>query len=189
MYRAHDDASAAEPCVSSSQTSNCAPSRACRVRIPPAGHHGPRASASAPGVPPTGSWGPCPPGYAARPARGVSGQPRSKAVERGGDMTTPDAERREQSIAEHVRGLSEESAALVREQAQLIREDLIGELKRLGIGGGMLAGAGLLGLGAFGTLTAGVGGALGGGARGAPGRASPSGGGAGGGATRGAARR
>jgi hypothetical protein len=69
-------------------------------------------------------------------------------------MTRPDAERREQSIAEHVRGLSEESAGLVREQAQLIREDLIGELKRLGVGGGMLGGAGLLGLGAFGTLTA-----------------------------------
>ena len=47
-------------------------------------------------------------------------------------MSTPEAERREQSIAEHVRGLSEESAGLVREQAQLIREDLIGEFKRLG---------------------------------------------------------
>jgi Putative Actinobacterial Holin-X, holin superfamily III len=82
-------------------------------------------------------------------------------------MTRPDAERREQSIAEHVRGLSEESAGLVREQAQLIREDLIGELKRLGVGGGMLGGAGLLGLGAFGTLTAGLVSAFGGGKRGA----------------------
>jgi hypothetical protein len=82
-------------------------------------------------------------------------------------MTTPDAERREQSIAEHVRGLSEESAGLVREQAQLIREDLIGELKRLGVGGGMLGGAGLLGLGAFGTLTAGLVSAFGGRKRGA----------------------
>jgi hypothetical protein len=82
-------------------------------------------------------------------------------------MTTPDAERREQSIAEHVRGLSEESAGLVREQAQLIREDLIGELRRLGVGGAMLGGAGLLGLGAFGTLTAGLVSAFGGGKGGA----------------------
>ena len=82
-------------------------------------------------------------------------------------MATPEAERREQSIAEHVRGLSEESAGLVREQAQLIREDLIGELKRLGLGGVMLSGAGLLGLGAFGTLTAGLISAFGGGKRGA----------------------
>jgi hypothetical protein len=70
------------------------------------------------------------------------------------NMATPEAERREQSIAEHVRGLSEESAGLVREQAQLIREDLVGELKGLGRGGVMLSGAGLLGLGTFGALTA-----------------------------------
>ena len=82
-------------------------------------------------------------------------------------MATPEAERREQSIAEHVRGLSEESAGLVREQAQLIRDDLIDELKRLGVGGVMLGGAGLLGLGAFGAATAGLVGALGGGTRGA----------------------
>jgi len=82
-------------------------------------------------------------------------------------MSTPDAERREQSIAEHVRGLSEESAGLVREQAQLIREDLIDELKRLGLGGVMLGGAGLLGLGAFGALTAGLVSAFGAGKRGA----------------------
>jgi Putative Actinobacterial Holin-X, holin superfamily III len=82
-------------------------------------------------------------------------------------MATPEAERRERSIAEHVRGLSEESAGLVREQAQLIREDLMGELKRLGLGGAMLGGAGLLGLGAFGTLTAGLVNAFGGGKRGA----------------------
>src|SRR3954470_13899561 len=82
-------------------------------------------------------------------------------------MTTPDAERRQQSIAEHVRGLSEESAGLVREQARLIREDLMTEVKRLGIGGVMLGGAGLLGLAAFATLTAGLVSALGGGKRGA----------------------
>src|SRR4051812_28807847 len=82
-------------------------------------------------------------------------------------MGTPGAERREQSIAEHVRGLSEESAGLVREQAQLIREDLIGELKRLGVGGAMLGGAGLLGLGAFGALTTGLVSAFGGRTRGA----------------------
>lgn len=82
-------------------------------------------------------------------------------------MATPEAERREQSIAEHVRGLSEESAGLVREQAQLIREDLMEELKRLGVGGVMLGGAGLLALGAFGALTAGLVRAFGGRKRGA----------------------
>ena len=82
-------------------------------------------------------------------------------------MDTSEAERREQSIAEHVRGLSEESAGLVREQAQLIRDDLIDELKRLGLGGVMLGGAGLLGLGAFGALTAGLVSAFGAGKRGA----------------------
>jgi hypothetical protein len=82
-------------------------------------------------------------------------------------MATPEAERRQESIAEHVRGLSEESAGLVREQAQLIREDLIEELKRLGMGGAMLGGAGLLGFGAFGTLTAALVSAFGGGKRGA----------------------
>jgi hypothetical protein len=97
----------------------------------------------------------------------ASGQPAREAGERGGDMATPDAERREQSIAEHVRGLSEESAGLVREQAQLIREDLIDELKRLGLGGAMLGGAGLLALGAFGALTAGLIRAFGGRKRGA----------------------
>ena len=82
-------------------------------------------------------------------------------------MTTPGAERREQTIAEHVRGLSEESAGLVREQAQVIRDDLIDGVKRLGVGGAMLGGAGLLGAGAFGTLTAGLVSAFGGGKRGA----------------------
>ena len=82
-------------------------------------------------------------------------------------MSTHEAERREQSIAEHVRGLSEESAGLVREQAQLIRDDLIDELKRLGLGGVMLGGAGLLGLGAFGAFTAGLVSAFGGDKRGA----------------------
>jgi Putative Actinobacterial Holin-X, holin superfamily III len=95
-------------------------------------------------------------------------------------MATPESERREQSIAEHVRGLSEESAALVREQAQLIREDLIDELKRLGLGGIMLGGAALLGLGAFGASTAGLVSAFGGGKRGAAAVAVMYGAGAGG---------
>src|SRR4051794_41245960 len=88
-------------------------------------------------------------------------------------MATPEAERRERSIAEHVRGLSEESAGLVREQAQLIRDDLVGEFKRLGVGGLMLGGAGLLGLGAFGALTAGVVSAFRGRKRGAAGGTIP----------------
>ena len=82
-------------------------------------------------------------------------------------MATPESERRERSIAEHVRGLSEESAGLVREQAHLIREDLVGELKGLGVGGMMLGGACVLALGAFGTLTATLVSAFGGRTRGA----------------------
>src|SRR3954463_12690317 len=101
-------------------------------------------------------------------------------------MATPETERRERSIAEHVRGLSEESAGLVREQAQLIREDLVAELKRLGGGGGVLGGAGLLGLGAFGALTAGLISAFGGGKRGAAAVTVLYGAGAGGGALGGA---
>jgi hypothetical protein len=76
---------------------------------------------------------------------------------------------REQTIADHVRGLSEESAALVREQAQLIREDLTAEVRRLGLAGGLLGGAGLLAVGAFGALTAGLVGAVA--SRSGPGRA------------------
>ena len=76
---------------------------------------------------------------------------------------------REQTIADHVRGLSEESAALVREQARLIRDDLTAEVKRLGVAGGLLGGAGLLAFGAFGALTAGLVGAIA--SRSGPGRA------------------
>jgi len=76
---------------------------------------------------------------------------------------------REQTIAEHVRGLSEESAALVREQARLIRDDLTAEVRRLGVAGGMLGGAGLLAVGSFGALTAGLVGAIA--SRSGPGRA------------------
>jgi hypothetical protein len=61
---------------------------------------------------------------------------------------------REQAIAEHVRGLSEESTGLLREELEVIRGDLLEHAKRLGAGGGMLGGAGLLALGAFATATA-----------------------------------
>jgi hypothetical protein len=71
-------------------------------------------------------------------------------------MAADNTEARQDSIAEHVRGLSEESAALVREELRLIREDLVAEARRLGAGGAMLGGAALLGLGAFGAVTAGL---------------------------------
>jgi hypothetical protein len=101
-----------------------------------------------------------------RPVPAERGHREPKPTSEARDMTTLKAEDREQSIAEYVRGLSEESAGLVREQAQVIRQDLIAELKRLGRGGAMLGGAGLLGLGAFAALTAGLVSAFGGGKRG-----------------------
>jgi hypothetical protein len=69
---------------------------------------------------------------------------------------------REQSIAEHFSGLSQETAGLVREELRLLRDELTEQGKRLGAGAGLLAAAGVLGSGAFGALTASLIAALGG---------------------------
>jgi membrane protein len=82
-------------------------------------------------------------------------------------MPDANAEDREQSIAHLFRELSQETAALVRDELQQVRQELTEQGKRLGASAGLLGGAGLLGLGAFGALTAGLVSVLG---RGRPGR-------------------
>jgi hypothetical protein len=82
-------------------------------------------------------------------------------------MAGANAEDREQSIAQLFRELSQESAALVRDELQRMRDELADQGKRIGASAGLLGAAGALGVGAFGALTAGLVSALG---RGRPGR-------------------
>ena len=82
-------------------------------------------------------------------------------------MTNPNVEDREQSIAQLFRELSQESAALVRDELGRMRNELAEQGKRVGASAGLLGAAGALGLGAFGAVTAGLVSALG---RGRPGR-------------------
>jgi hypothetical protein len=46
-----------------------------------------------------------------------------------------------------------EAAEVLREELELIREELADQARRLALGGALLGGAGVLGLGAFGALT------------------------------------
>lgn len=69
---------------------------------------------------------------------------------------------RESSMTRLLRGLSQETAALVREELRLARDELAQHGRRVGASAGLLGAAGLLGLGAFGSLTAGLIAALGG---------------------------
>ena len=61
---------------------------------------------------------------------------------------------RENSIAELLSGLSQESAALIREQLRLVVTDIAAEGRQVGTSVGLLGGAAALGVGAFGALTA-----------------------------------
>lgn len=82
-------------------------------------------------------------------------------------MASANSEDREQSIANLFRELSQETAALVREELQRMRDELAQQGKRVGASAGLLGAAGALGIGAFGAVTAGLVSALG---RGRPGR-------------------
>jgi tetrahydromethanopterin S-methyltransferase subunit C len=62
--------------------------------------------------------------------------------------------RREQSVSELVKQLSEQTAALARNEVELAKAELATKGKRAGIGAGMFGGAGLFGLYALGALTA-----------------------------------
>ena len=59
---------------------------------------------------------------------------------------------RENSIADLLSDLSQESVALIREELRLVAADIAAEGRRVGTGVGLLGGAAALGVGAFGAL-------------------------------------
>ena len=60
----------------------------------------------------------------------------------------------EQSVAELVKQLSEQTSRLARQEVELAKAELTAKGKRAGVGAGMFGGAGLFGLYALGALTA-----------------------------------
>jgi hypothetical protein len=66
--------------------------------------------------------------------------------------TSPDL--RENSIADLLSDLSQESVALLREELRLVVADIAAEGRQVGTSVGLLGGAAALGVGAFGALTA-----------------------------------
>jgi uncharacterized membrane protein YqjE len=60
----------------------------------------------------------------------------------------------DESVAELVKQLSEQSARLARQEVQLAKTELQQKGKAIGVGAGMFGGAGLFGLYALGALTA-----------------------------------
>jgi hypothetical protein len=70
----------------------------------------------------------------------------------GTDVTNQHADDR--SIAELVKGLSQQSSELARKEVELAKAEMSLKAKRLGIGAGAFGAAGLVGLLALGALTA-----------------------------------
>jgi hypothetical protein len=71
--------------------------------------------------------------------------------------TQPDASSRsttESSVADLVKQLSEQSAALARKEVELAKAEVTEKAKRTGIGAGMFGGAGIMAIAAFAALTA-----------------------------------
>jgi hypothetical protein len=64
------------------------------------------------------------------------------------------ADLRENSIADLLSDLSQESVALIREELRLVMADIAAEGREMGAGVGLLGGAAALGVGSFGALTA-----------------------------------
>lgn len=60
------------------------------------------------------------------------------------------------STGELLRRLSEQTSELVRQEIRLARAEMTDKGRRIGVGAGMIGGAGLIGLLALGTLTAAV---------------------------------
>jgi uncharacterized membrane protein YqjE len=66
------------------------------------------------------------------------------------------AELREQPIGELLKRLAEETSTLVRQELELAKAEVSEKGKKMGVGAGLLGGAGLVGVLALGTLTAAV---------------------------------
>jgi hypothetical protein len=69
-------------------------------------------------------------------------------------MAAPSGEARDNSVADLVEQLSEQSSRLMHQELELAKAELAIKGKQAGIGAGMLGGAGVLGLFAVGALTA-----------------------------------
>jgi hypothetical protein len=68
-------------------------------------------------------------------------------------MAPANAVAHENTIAELLSNLSQESAALVREELRVMRQEFADQGRRVATSAALLGGAGVLGLGAFGALT------------------------------------
>jgi hypothetical protein len=66
------------------------------------------------------------------------------------------SELRENSIADLLSELSQESVELIRQEIRLVLADVVAQGREVGTGAGLLGGAAALGVGAFGALTAGL---------------------------------
>ena len=64
------------------------------------------------------------------------------------------SDQRENSIADLLSDLSQESVELIREELRLVLSDFMAEGRQVGTSAGLLGGAAVLGVGAFGALTA-----------------------------------
>jgi len=71
-------------------------------------------------------------------------------------MATGNADLRENSIADLLSDLSQESVELIREELRLVVVDFMAQGRQVGTSAGLLGGAAALGVGAFGALTAGL---------------------------------
>ena len=66
------------------------------------------------------------------------------------------SDQRENSIADLLSDLSQESVELIREELRLVVVDFMAQGRQVGTSAGLLGGAAALGVGAFGALTAGL---------------------------------
>lgn len=66
------------------------------------------------------------------------------------------SELRENSIADLLSDLSQESVELIRQELRLVLADVVAQGRNVGTSAGLLGGAAALGVGAFGALTAGL---------------------------------
>lgn len=67
-----------------------------------------------------------------------------------------DVDVREESVAELVHRLSDQTSTLIRQEMRLAQVEMQDKAKKAGVGAGLMAAAGIVALGAFGALIAGV---------------------------------